>query len=492
MEAGTERLRKVINKAVSEENVLMTVADLASLGWNHLKLYFMIGLPTETEEDIREIHKLCLLVLKTANRKGKQIRNINLGIGYFVPKSHTPFQWFPQDNVEDFKEKMELLRSLFKKNREFSLKRQSPHASFLEAVFAKGDRRLGKVIEKAFEAGCRFDGWGERFRYDLWQGAFEECGIDPTFFANRKIPLEENLPWSHIKTGVSDDFLKEEYKKSFEGHLTEDCRLGKCKLCGMQSECKTILSSLPGNETSFTEVFSGSAPSFSSSTVRICYKKTGSMKYLSHLDLNRVIHRSCLRASLPLVYTEGFHPHPKISYASALPLGTESFAEYADIHFKNISGPDTIQKKLNAVFPEGLEVLSACLLPPGSASLSGSMEKIDYEIKVRRNGGAEKIFARKEELESAIVKILETKELILERLRKGRMKKINLSPFVEEIKLKDFSEETFCLFMTLVVIDSRQIQPADVLKKMVKANHRDKLEMDVVKKKVYFRNRADT
>lgn len=487
VEAGTERLRKVINKNISEDDVMRTVSDLGSLGWERLKFYFMIGLPTETMEDIREIHNFCMRVSKIVNKKGSRLKGINLGIGYFVPKAHTPFQWVPQDTLEVLQEKMGLLWSLFRSRRDFTLKRPNAQASLLEGVFAKGDRRLGSVVEKAFELGRRFDGWGERFRYDLWEKAFKEVGIDPSFYAHRKIPLEEKLPWSHIKTGVSDEYLKKEYLGAMEETSTEDCRYGKCHLCGLESSCKKVVAPTvwTGERTS-PEGTREPDSSFLSMTMRIRFKKTGDMKYISHLDLNRLLHRSCIRMGFPLSYSEGFHPHPKIAYSSALSLGVESYAEYADIQFFKPVEPDDFLHGINQALPEGLKALSAHRLLPMARSLSNSVERVDYEVSVHFNADEGKIFGVREDLEKAVDALLGAQEIVLDRIRKGKPQTINLSPFIKQLKLMDFSDQGFRLAVTLAVVDSKQVQPLDVLRKLVDSEKLEELEVDVVKTETHF------
>lgn len=488
VEAGTERLRKVINKNISEDDVMRTVSDLTGLGWERLKFYFMVGLPTETMEDIREIHKFCLRVLKIVNKKGSRIKGINLGVGYFVPKPHTPFQWVPQDSLEVLKEKMGLLWSLFRNRREFSLKRPSPEASLLEGVFAKGDRRLGGVVERAFDLGCRFDGWGERFRFDLWEKAFGELGAAPSFYAHRQIPLEEKLPWSHIQTGVSEEYLKKEYRRSMEEAITEDCRYGKCHLCGLESTCKKVVAPLPWTgEPASTGAARDSGFSSLPVMMRMRFKKTGDMKYISHLDLNLVLHRACLRMGFPLAYSEGFHPHPKIAYASALSLGIESYAEYADIQFNKPLEAEDFMQGINQALPEGLKALTVQRLLPVAGSLSNSLERVDYEVSVHFNGGG-KIFSAREDLEKAVEALLGAREIILERIRKGKPQTINLSPFIKKLAVMDFTDEGFRLAVTLAVVDSRQVQPLDVLRKLLGPDELEELEIDVVKTEAYFRN----
>lgn len=235
-EAGTERLRRVINKAVPDAQIVETVATAASKGWRNIKLYFMIGLPTETMEDVNGIIRL-VGKLRQAG-KGNQPR-IKVSVSAFVPKAHTPFQWVPQDSRDQLRLKYEVLKRGLR-SLQTHLSWGNPETSLLETVLARGDRRIGGVIYHAWQAGCAFDAWNERLRYDLWQQAFDKTGLDPGSYAYRQRSLDEALPWAHIDTGVSHDFLKQEYLRAFREEGTPDCRLG-CNACGLekwQSQCR--------------------------------------------------------------------------------------------------------------------------------------------------------------------------------------------------------------------------------------------------------------
>jgi radical SAM family uncharacterized protein len=232
-EAGSERLRQVINKIIPEEAMLDTFAAAFNRGWLNLKLYFMVGLPTENIDDIKSMIDL---VTKTC-QLGRKIRNklprLRVSLATFVPKPHTPCQWLAQDLEEQLITKHELLKhGLRQAGVQFSW--QDPKNSQLEAVLSRGDRRLGKVIYKAWELGSKFDAWHEHFNYDNWLHAFQESGLDPAFYANRERPLDEALPWQHVDTGVSTTFLKKECEDMWQGKETPDCRYGSCNACGLQ------------------------------------------------------------------------------------------------------------------------------------------------------------------------------------------------------------------------------------------------------------------
>ena len=232
-EAGTQRLRDVINKNITEEDLLRGVEEAFAAGWDSVKLYFMLGLPTETEEDVLGIIDLANKVLDVArrHRQGPRVK-VSVSVSSFVPKSHTPFQWEPQASMEVLEERQRLLTQGIK-GRRIQLSWHDVRTSFLEGVFARGDRRVGRALARAVELGCRFDGWSEHFSFPKWTQAFQECGLDPTFYANRRREYEEVLPWSHIDAGVTKGFLMREHKRALEGQPTGDCRVEECPGCGV-------------------------------------------------------------------------------------------------------------------------------------------------------------------------------------------------------------------------------------------------------------------
>ena len=229
-EAGSERLRQSINKAVADEQIVDTVDIAMDKGWTNFKFYFMIGLPTETLEDVEGIVHLVSKLRHT--RSGHEPR-IKLSVSNFVPKAHTPFQWVPQDNPEELRSKYEILSKGLRSLR-VHLSWEDPGTSLLETVLARGDRRLGKAIYHAWKTGSTFDAWSECFSYANWLRAFDKVGIDPAFYAYRQRHLEETLPWSHIDTGVSPAFLKKEYHNTFKAEVTPDCK-SQCNVCGLES-----------------------------------------------------------------------------------------------------------------------------------------------------------------------------------------------------------------------------------------------------------------
>lgn len=234
-EAGTQRLRDVINKGVTEEDLLNAASLAFNGGWHGVKLYFMLGLPTETIEDVEGIADLAHKVVGVykrvpAEKKGGKGLNVTVSTSTFVPKAFTPFQWEPQESIDSVSEKQMYLKDRVR-SKQITYNYHENKLSFLEAVFARGDRRVCKVLIKAWELGCKFDGWGEYFNYGTWMKAFDECGVDPYFYATRKREYDEILPWDHIDIGVSKKFLISESKKAYEETITPNCR-ENCGGCG--------------------------------------------------------------------------------------------------------------------------------------------------------------------------------------------------------------------------------------------------------------------
>ena len=236
-EAGTQRLRDVINKGVTEDDLLEKVRDAFEGGWSSVKLYFMDGLPTETEADLDGIADLARKVVEEYFKVPKIQRakglRVTVSASTFVPKPFTPFQWAAQDTISEIIQKQDHLKKVLNiKGVNFNW--HAPYLSFLEACFARGDRRLGRVLRKAYELGCVLDGWNETFRFDTWMEAFRICDLDPAFYANRTRGKDELLPWDHIDSGISKEFLWREKEKSEKAQTTKDCRLG-CNGCGLQA-----------------------------------------------------------------------------------------------------------------------------------------------------------------------------------------------------------------------------------------------------------------
>jgi len=385
-EAGTERLRRVINKNVSEEEIIQTTTGAYKLGWNLVKLYFMVGLPTETDADLAGIETLVRAIRK-ARPGGKRQYNINVSIAQFIPKSHTPFQWVGQEDPDSARDKIEMLRSRLKMPG-VGFKWQNPETSFLEGLFARGDRSLSRLLVAAYENGCRFDGWSDSFRPERWREAFDQAGIsDPKSWLREKTPGTP-LPWDHIDTRISAGYLEAEFGKAISGQETPDCRFGECTGCGV-CDFGTIQPVLapaeedvpvePDAEKSGSadpaapEAYPGKeAPArgpgaHPGSVLGITFSRTGPARFFGHLEQSHIIHRAVQRAGLPVAYSSGFHPKARIVFEDALPVGVESRCEIVYLFLEYPVRPDAAMERLNRFFPAGLEA-SACELSSRQAS----------------------------------------------------------------------------------------------------------------------------
>jgi len=361
-EAGSERLRRVINKNISDADLITTARDAYHLGWNLMKLYFMMGLPTETREDLDALADLSLEVWKAGKaRKAK----VNVSVSTFVPKPTTPFQWVGQIPREEIRERLTYLKERLKKPG-VRLKWHDPDQSFLEAVFARGDRRLAHVIQDAWRRGARFDGWGEWLRMEVWEEAFRRAGIDPSRWAQRAFEENDVLPWDHLSAGLDKAFLWKEYEKARAEEPTGDCRWERCSRCGV-CDHKVVEPRLHREEPTLNppEGASSAPGPQALRTYRFRYAKRGPARFLGQLEVGRLFERAIRRSRLPVVFSRGFHPHPKVSFSEALPLGMESEAEEGTLQMERALSPDQIRESLNRELPEGLQVLDVLEAQPG-------------------------------------------------------------------------------------------------------------------------------
>ena len=430
-EAATERLRNVINKDFTEEDYERSLNALFEEGWQNLKLYYMVGLPTETDEDIQAIPEMIMKALRIAkSHTGRHVK-INVGVSPFVPKSHTPFQWHGQENIESIKRKMKYLKEIFRKKR-FEFKGHREDMSFLEAVFARGDERLAPLIEKAWSLGCRLDAWGETFDFQKWTQAMEETGINAAAYAEKTYGTDERLPWDIIDTGVNKDFLCKEYQRAITGEKTSDCRK-VCHACGLK--CKEVKNEkLEVKSSDFVkEQLLTLNSTLSTQKIRVEFSKAGVLKYLSHLELVTAIFRAMRRAEIPMRYSQGFHPSPKVAFGPALGVGIAGIREYFDMEITPPFDIDYFIPKMNSVLPEGLKINDAALIPDKEPSLSSFISRYEYEIICDDSAVAKRYLEQK--LESAGVEdisIMDNKTVRL-TLVDGKDKKPKLSEILPEI-----------------------------------------------------------
>ena len=373
-EAGTPMLRRSVNKEIPDDDVLKTAEWIFGNGWQTLKLYFMVGLPGETADDVRAIGALAGRVAAIARRHGKRT-SVTVSVSAFVPKPHTPFQWERQIGREEIQERIRLLRDALGRNRHAEVKFHSPETSALEGVFSRGDDRLPGVIARAFRNGARFDAWTEAFRPDAWKRAFEEEGVDPLEYLRERDPRDP-LPWDFVDAGIDREFLLSERRKARAGETTPDCRAAGCSSCGA---CPPGLSNItypgrlgePAGAGEEAERAPRPAPAPGQRhVVRLSYAKEGPAKYLSGLEIQSLWGRVFRRAGLPLAYSQGFNPSPKLSLSPALAVGAESDLEFLEAEFTLPVPAADVPAKLAPHLPAGIRVTGAKFVPPGSPRLS--------------------------------------------------------------------------------------------------------------------------
>jgi radical SAM family uncharacterized protein/radical SAM-linked protein len=433
-EAATERLRKVINKEMDEEVLFQGLAELFSKGWRSIKLYFMMGLPTEREEDLRGIIQLSKRIASVGERQ-KVHPNVNVSVSTFVPKPHTPFQWESQIPLEEMKERLHFLKDEVKRNR-LQLKWQDPHLSLLEGVFSRGGQPLSRVLIEAHRLGCRFDGWSDQFLFSRWKEAFERAGAEMDQNL-RKRQLEDRLPWSFVETGVRPAYLWEEYQKGLREEGTPPCPVEGCLRCGVcdgkairviadqGQEARSLPSSRLHGRSERTRTLKKGVKE----KVRLEFSKKGETRFISHLELAHLFHRASKRAGLPLCYSEGFHPLPRIVFARALPVGVESLKEVVHIELEERLSAQEVKKRLNAVLPAGLEVTGAekaLSLSPSAAFPSRSVYRISLDHLLSR-----------EEVVARIRRALDEKELYIDQERKGKKRRVDVRPLIERMGLRE-------------------------------------------------------
>lgn len=355
-EAGTQRLRDVINKNVREEDVLRAVNVAFDAKKNAVKLYFMNGLPTETNEDLDGIAALAEKVVEAyyqnTNRNRSRQVQVTVSVSCFIPKPFTAFQWEPQDTMERLAEKQEYLKKKIT-NRHVRYQHHDAKVSRIEAVLARGDRRLSDALELACKEGFCFDAWDEYFDYDKWLDIFARTGIDPAFYANRAFGTDEILPWDVIDCGVSKEFFLRERQKAYGETTTPNCR-EKCSGCGA-NKLGGVRAVCPGchevDEPSAPTAPQAETPTYpkleTPKTVRVKFRKVGQLQYISHLDLQRTVARVLIRAGIPMWYTQGFNPHAKITFGLPLSVGTESESEFIDLRINRDMPCSEIKERLN-------------------------------------------------------------------------------------------------------------------------------------------------
>ncbi len=361
-EAASPRLRSVINKWIPDEDLLGMADKAFSLQWSHIKLYFMIGLPTERDDDVEAIADLAERTLKVGQRHHRKAR-VNLGVSTFVPKPFTPFQWAEQIPYDEVVRRQDLLLSKLR-SRAIKFGRHDPAETFLEGLVSRADRRAADLIEAAFRNGCRFDAWGEHLNLDGWKLAIEQTNYDVKD-AMRERQLDERLPWDHIDVMIPKTWFQEDWARALELKHAQDCRHKRCHKCGVidveRELCASMLrDNIEGRKTEAAWVrkeLPPPPPKAPVQRIRLRIGRTGKARFLSHLEANTAWIRSLRRTQAPIAYSLGFHPHPKLAFSSACPVGQASLGDYLDVSLTRAIDARLLVTQLESTLPEGFSVL---------------------------------------------------------------------------------------------------------------------------------------
>jgi len=396
-EAASENLRAVINKPMSNDEIFKAAEIAFKNGWQLIKLYFMIGLPNEDENDLKNIAYLANEISKLGTKQHPASGQLNITISSFVPKAHTPFQFASMNSIDQLIHKQNIIKHLISKNKKITLKLHNPYMSWLEAIFARGDCRLNSIIYQAWLDGCRLDGWEELFNYNIWFNTFNKMQLDPYTYL-KQLPTNSILPWDHIHTGVNKNYLISQWEKSLKKEITKPTNIFNCNKCGVCNN--DLLKRLINISKSLnTNQLSPDTDSISSTDkhpdknesininakkakYRIIYSKTDQAIYLSHLDLYRNIKLIFRRSHLPVSYSEGFHPMPRISMGPALPTGVSTKEDFLDVILYEFLPPSYLLSQLNSCTIRGLQFISVDPIHLSSPALNAYITHSLFSFKL--------------------------------------------------------------------------------------------------------------
>lgn len=485
-EAGSQRLRNVINKGLTEEVILKGATMAFEGGWSRVKLYFMLGLPTETEEDIRGIaelsNKIAAAYFDTVpkEKRGQGSVQIVASTSFFVPKPFTPFQWAPQCTSEEFLDKAYLTRTAISEQLNQKRIKYNWHeadASVMEGVLARGDRRLNQVIEKVYRKGGCFDAWSEYYDHALWVNTIEECGLDVAFYTSRKRSLEEIFPWDFIDCGVTKEFLKREWLKAQEEQISENCKL-KCQGCGAARYGGGICTEPKGcGKGSIKEPDPGKEPSSKAFTdpeqlhrqmtsqekpkairLRIKFSKHGNIRFIGHLDVMRYFQKMIRRAGIDVAYSAGFSPHQIMSFAAPLGVGLESNGEYMDLEVYSFTSGQDFCDKLNAVSVPGIRILQVTRLPEGTRNAMASVAAAEYTVRFAEGKSPSASFL--ENISNYLASFLNQSEIYIEKEGKKGLRQVDIRSGIYNCTW-DISDQSF--HMLVDASSAGNIKPVQVI-----------------------------
>ncbi|MBQ7256786.1 MAG: TIGR03960 family B12-binding radical SAM protein [Abditibacteriota bacterium] len=419
-EAGSQRLRDVINKNLTEDDLLSAVKSAIECGWKTIKLYFMIGLPYETDDDIIGIGKLIEKVM-SLSKSLKAGLTLRVTISPFVPKPHTPFQWRPMDTKENLERKIKLLRENVW-NKAVQISWHNPETSNLEAALARGDEKIGDLIFYAAKNGAYLE--QDSYSSDIWEKASELSNTDINQYAYRSFNYQDKLPWDNISAGVSKKFLINEDKKAQEAVTTPSCRYASCSGCGIK-KIFNICPPIQGKNNDYKIKVKAQQKGPNTGTAIFTFSKKNNLKFIGHLDLMAIFERAVRISGVPVWYSEGFNPHPKISLPMPLPLGAECEEDIFAMRIYYPCDENEILNRLNKALPLDIRLKTVKIIKE-EKRISQPTKSI-YELKTK-GGDKNKLIDLCEEF-------LGMEEIITERTKEKKKKNLNIRPLIENLEI---------------------------------------------------------
>jgi radical SAM family uncharacterized protein/radical SAM-linked protein len=470
-EAGSERMRKVINKNISEKDMLTTAKNVFSRGWKKMKLYFMIGLPTETDEDVIAIMETAKKARDIAKYEcGVRSAEVTVSVSSFVPKPHTPFQWAAMITLDEIIRKQNLLKD-YAVRYGLNFRKHYSKISYLEGIVSRGDRRVANLIYNAWSKGCRFDGWDETFKFEIWMECLNDSGLDPMWMLGT-IPVKGGLPWDHIDVGLEAKFLEREWIKATHDRLSPPC--GKvagmivhhsnleslektfdidrkklvCYHCGVACDLKEMVVERKEFLTSLNSIkdepyveplklkknikdLRENRGHFVGFKYRIEFAKIGSISFISHLDLQKIVARIFKRAEIEVLHSEGYKLRPLISFGPALSLGISSLSEYFDVRLPyQVDDVENFLENLQRHSEKGILFKKIYEVNHKTPSIQEAAEAFEYFVPVKN----------KEQIDKALAEIESNEELYIESFSKKDQKYLrkNIKPFIVNLKKTKF------------------------------------------------------
>lgn len=470
-EAASPRLRAVINKWIPDEELLDMSAEAYRRGWGHVKTYFMIGLPTERDEDVLAIADLAIRTVEQGRRITPKAK-VNTGVSTFVPKPFTPFQWAEQISFEETERRQELLAQAFKRHPGVKFGKHDPATTWIEGLITRADRRGADLLEEAWKRGARLETWDEHVNLRVWRDAVEAVGYDVDD-AFRERDIHERLPWDHIDVLMPKEWFQQDWLRAMELKHAADCRAGKCHLCGViyreRELCQTMLKRQKAGRKAEESFVDTPAPLVEEpdavQRLRFRIGRSGEVRWLSHLELNNAWIRALRRARAPMAYSKGFHAHPKVTFATAAPVGEESTGDYMDVLLQSRVDPHALLERLCMVLAEGFHVASVEEVELRGPSLMSLAAGFDYILHT--TGSAAGVAERIDDIMSSdaatIARRTKAKKGKGRRATRPGRAEVDIRPMIHHLALREAQHDRAVIEFQTRAVNGKMAKPREII-----------------------------